>query len=126
MDCGNGCVDLKNDLANCGVCGIFCTMGTNPRCVDGACQDTTCMGIGRTYCNDGGCHTNDSFLHDPLNCGGCGVACQTNQVCAAGMCQTYFPSPFCNSCPCAACGPGTKCCVAAGTAICVTGTNCPG
>jgi hypothetical protein len=44
------------------------------------------------------------------------------------MCQPYFPSPYCTTCPCAACGSTTKCCQTgtAGAVVCVAGGVCPG
>jgi hypothetical protein len=120
-------VDLKRDANNCGACGTACNMGTNPRCVDGVCMDTLCTGLNppRTNCNNA-CLTDSELQRDPLNCGACGNACQTNEVCAAGQCQPYFPSPSCNACPCAACGATDRCCpYPGGPVICVAGNSCP-
>jgi hypothetical protein len=123
--CGGNCVDFKHDADNCGSCGNVCTQGTNPRCVDGVCMDTTCSGINRTLCGNNGCFTATQLQSDPLNCGGCGFTCQTTEVCVLGMCQTYFPSPSCTACPCDACGSTTKCCKVGGKAVCVAGDTCP-
>jgi hypothetical protein len=39
----------------------------------------------------------------------------------------YFPSPYCNACPCAACGSSSMCCpLGTGGAICVMAAACPG
>ena len=35
--CADGCVDLQNDVTNCGVCGAACTVGSD-RCTAGACS----------------------------------------------------------------------------------------
>jgi hypothetical protein len=36
--CGTSCVDLKNNSANCGMCGKQCPAGT--MCCGGACQSS--------------------------------------------------------------------------------------
>jgi hypothetical protein len=103
-------------------------VGTNARCVAGTCRDIgngmcPAMGLG-TGCNGTTCIMPAQFLVDPLNCGGCGQACNVDEVCAQGNCQHYFQSPSCNSCPCAACGVGTSCCTYASETLCVAGNSC--
>jgi hypothetical protein len=62
----------------------------------------------------------------PLDCGGCGIVCDADQVCVRGNCRTYYTSPSCNSCPCPACGTGYSCCNYPGAATaCVAGATCP-
>jgi hypothetical protein len=122
--CGGACVDYQHDVNNCGGCGTQCTAGNNPRCVDGMCRDTTCASIGRVDCNDG-CYTTAQNNRDPLACGVNCDTCDTNQICAGGSCQDYFPPPSCTSCPCPACGTSATCCPVGAGAICVTGTVCP-
>jgi hypothetical protein len=127
-DCGGGfgCSNLTNDVQNCGACGRSCLgLGlANPRCVRGACQDTTCRAIGQAFCN-GNCVDPASIDTDALNCGGCGNVCVAGEVCAAGNCRGYTQPPSCTSCPCAACGAGAACCTFGGEAICVAGGTCP-
>jgi hypothetical protein len=93
--CGEICFDTSSDPYNCGGCGRTCT-GTSPTAVHGqaGCNQGTC-----TYrCNDNwadcdasienGCETD--LLHDPLNCGGCGIVCNgiAGQACIDGHCAT--------------------------------------
>jgi hypothetical protein len=130
--CQNQCVNTTEDVNNCGKCGNDCTTQglVNPRCVKGVCVDTTCAALGKTFCpNDGACLSPVDFASDPLHCGSCGNACNSNQVCVAGHCRHYFTSPACNSCPCGACGSGETCCTYPGSnpavTACVTGNACP-
>jgi hypothetical protein len=123
--CSGACVDLQHNANNCGSCGTVCDQATQ-RCVAGACQTVVCTSMGASNCS-GGCYTDAQLASDPLNCGGCGCTCDADELCIAGTCQGYFPSPYCTTCPCAACGAGTTCCPAAASAvICVTGSACPG
>jgi hypothetical protein len=72
---------------------------------------------------------------DPTHCGGCGTACNQDQLCIAGVCRTYTPAPTCTTCPCADCGTffsagGTAaiCCpklTGHKSPICVRGPACP-
>ncbi len=72
-DVNDGCeADAKNDLDNCGACGIVCPPGDH--CVDGKCGCPT----GMIYC--GPPRTGAKACKDPSldndNCGGCGVKCK--------------------------------------------------
>ncbi len=127
--CCNGyyCVDLANDVANCGACGNYCYPGPweDSACIDGHCEYACAEGA--DYC-DGVC----TFLEtDFYNCGACGVACAYGELCSAGACvpatcgggAVYCPvvypggSPGCTFLAydpynCGACGnvcPGTGC-----------------
>lgn len=123
--CAGQCVDLAHDANDCGACGTICDQATQ-RCVAGTCQVVTCDNVSASNCS-GGCYTNADFGGDPLNCGGCGNRCDTDELCVAGACQGYFPSPSCTTCPCAACGSGNTCCpMGAAAVICVAGSACPG
>jgi hypothetical protein len=76
--CGGECVDLTNDLDNCGVCGTACAAGEV--CSAGDCA-VSCGG-GLTEC-DGICRDLETDLN---NCGVCGTACAAGEVCSAGDC----------------------------------------
>lgn len=77
--CGNSCVDLQSDAANCGTCGNVCG-GDTPYCSLGACS-ATCAG-GTTACGFSCVDT----ASNPYHCGGCGVACDGGLACSAGTC----------------------------------------
>jgi hypothetical protein len=67
---------------------------------------------------------------NPLHCGGCGEACDNDQVCVDGNCEDYDAAIGCNSCPCdAQCGGGDACCPVpddpSGLIICVNDGDCP-
>lgn len=77
--CGEGCLDLRSDSANCGGCGRTClatsVMGTS-ECVAGECVVMGGCNSGRADCNvDGvdGCETDVNF--SVANCGSCGSTC---------------------------------------------------
>ncbi len=78
--CGDTCVSLQNDNANCGACGTACTTGQV--CSQGKCG-TTCGG-GTKLCGSS-CVETDV---DPANCGACGTKCSASEVCSAGKCGT--------------------------------------
>jgi hypothetical protein len=97
--CGNGekccnlrCVDIQNDAANCGGCGMACSgMHQQSKCVAGACAAAACD-PGWGDCNKDpkdGCESN---LHaDPNNCTGCGAVCDVKNAysgCADGCYMT--------------------------------------
>ncbi len=81
MDCNgdplDGCeTDVATDVDNCGACGASCNVGPAPApvvCAAGMCAFE--CGPGTADCSmpaDGICET---FLGEPDNCGGCGLAC---------------------------------------------------
>lgn len=63
--CGGMCADLKTDTANCGKCGVACSMGAT--CVQGTCQ----CGMGQTKC----ANACVDMKTDITNCGKCGTIC---------------------------------------------------
>src|SRR5690606_15580960 len=84
--CGNACVDLRTDSANCGTCGNVCPTDTfcNP---DGLCHPTDkyCQATkGGTftacgpYCID--------LQNDKNACGDCNAFCPADMYCKGGLC----------------------------------------
>ncbi len=74
--CGNQCVDLVSDKANCSKCANQCVQNY---CQSAVCSDT-CKAPS-TVCNGACVH-----LDTPENCGACGVTCTASQVCSEGLC----------------------------------------
>lgn len=86
-ECGDVCTNTDFDPMNCGACGKACD-GTNalPACADGVCHPICNDGFGHCDGNpDTGCTTN--LLADDANCGFCGNACDTGQICKQGLCK---------------------------------------
>jgi hypothetical protein len=89
--CGGFCLATDSDENNCGACGNECPAGEG--CDDGrcctregnACGETAecCFGGTLTTCCDGACI--DTF-RDGSNCGGCGTACPSGDICFNGEC----------------------------------------
>ncbi|MFY2562451.1 MXAN_6577-like cysteine-rich protein [Corallococcus terminator] len=79
--CGDTCVDLTSESANCGECGNTC--GAGQLCAQSACR---CQ-QGATACG-GACVDTQS---SPEHCGGCagegGAVCKSYEVCMQGDCQ---------------------------------------
>ena len=114
VNCGTAqnpsCVDVANDLFNCGGCGISCNAyfiasGLSLSHFVTACDSGSCsLGCesGWADCNgrlDDGCEVNTNA--DPENCGGCGIVCDgvAGQACVGGRCALE---------PCDVDGPGAK------------------
>jgi hypothetical protein len=116
------CVDLGFDRLNCGACGSACKSseicsngtctagsgtdgGTSSNCPPGksACQTATglaCVDLG----------------FDRLNCGACGSACKTSEVCSNGTCTAGSGSDGGTS---TQCPPGRSACQSEGGLLCV-------
>jgi hypothetical protein len=97
--CDRRCIDVANDVYNCGSCGAQCEdlaggvlVGASGKtsiaaCVYGSCE-RKCV-AGRADCNGNRadeCETNTNS--DPQNCGGCGIVCDAvaGQACVGGRC----------------------------------------
>jgi hypothetical protein len=79
--CGTTCVDLDNDLSNCGNCGNACKLGET--CASGKCKPRITCKPGQTNCS-GRCL---NLSTDKNNCGGCGNACTAGQKCSKAACK---------------------------------------
>lgn len=77
------CADLDSDPLNCGAPGASCPV----TCYHGTCV----MGCPGGYANCGDACV--QLSSHPLHCGSCDKACDTNQLCAAGICVQWSPSP---------------------------------
>ncbi|HSN32194.1 MAG TPA: hypothetical protein VLU41_05880, partial [Ideonella sp.] len=93
MACGDRCVDLQNDPANCGSCDHACMAANveNPVCEFGNCTYDDCL-PGFADCDGdvtNGCE--QATATDVNNCGGCGVVCDPKNggavSCVNGSCQ---------------------------------------
>ena len=90
--CAGQCRDLSADPAHCGACGQACSTRNVPvpACTGGACTGACAPGFAdcdHDLLTDG-CET--GVASDPLNCGGCGVACSGQNVapaCGSGVCD---------------------------------------
>jgi hypothetical protein len=89
-ECSGACFDLDTAPDHCGDCDTACASPANATgvCLAGSCG-IVCTG---TYldCNrdpDDGCEIAvDDLQSDRGNCGGCGVACTTEEMCLVGSC----------------------------------------
>jgi hypothetical protein len=76
--CGEICVDLASDAANCGNCGEICPVGQF--CSAGSC--TTVCPDGQAQCGQSCVNLMASVLH----CGRCNAPCLGGQQCVSGVC----------------------------------------
>ena len=83
----NGCeTDLTTDVANCGGCGIVCTIGHGtPACEAGDCALGACD-PDWDDCDDDPTDCEVNTQTDALNCGECGTICPDPLSCQAGQC----------------------------------------
>jgi hypothetical protein len=83
--CGDTCVDVSVDPANCGACGNVCAPGAT--CTPDAsgrsvCREAPTCAPGTVRCEAECADLATSFGH----CGACEVACAANEACVAGSC----------------------------------------
>jgi hypothetical protein len=86
------CVNLQNDMANCGQCGNPCYSSESvlASCQGGICQ-MSCP-AGEALCS-GNCL---DITSDSNNCGGCGTVCHGGTVCSNGSCGCSAGETNCN------------------------------
>jgi Stigma-specific protein, Stig1 len=77
--CGEACVDLLSDSANCGVCGQVCE--SDKTCSQGACVEE--CPAGQVHCG-GACV---DLLSDSVNCGACANVCESGKTCTQAVCR---------------------------------------
>ncbi|MCB9638099.1 MAG: hypothetical protein H6727_04230 [Myxococcales bacterium] len=80
--CGETCVDLLTDKANCGACGTACAAGQY-------CENSKCSCLGEQVVCGGACV---DLQANAKHCGNCGAACKTGEKCAQGRCLANCPS----------------------------------
>ncbi|MHB8417463.1 MAG: hypothetical protein ACYDCL_05270 [Myxococcales bacterium] len=106
--CGQSCLDMNSDSANCGSCGnqcfeSICAWGTCENVYDCASSPpgALCLeGDGGAGSCCGSC-VNLDVQTDPLNCGGCGVSCPAGASCVSGGCVLDGGPAYC--------GQGSSC-----------------
>lgn len=115
----HNCVDLDNDIKNCGSCGNTCNPNIHSGCYKGQCicksdgnyacgSSKKCCSKNQTCCGDDCVDTNNNMN----NCGACGNKCDPNihSGCYKGRC-------ICKSDGNYACGPSKQCCAVNHTCI---------
>jgi hypothetical protein len=88
--CGDACVVLAGDPANCGACGTVCSLGEV--CSGGSCALSCAAPL--TTCEIAGARTCIDTLHDPAHCGACGSACPDGELCSDGSCAATCSAPL--------------------------------
>ncbi|MDB4930931.1 MAG: Tryptophan synthase alpha chain [Myxococcaceae bacterium] len=78
---GVGCVDLRQDDAHCGVCGVAC--GPNRQCVLGVCRANCASGLALCEADLPICV---DLQRNDAHCGACGNACTALERCSSGVC----------------------------------------
>ncbi|MGA2447646.1 MAG: hypothetical protein ABTD50_03100 [Polyangiaceae bacterium] len=92
---GATCVDLNNDVNNCGALAHACTgnaTGATQACTAGVCTDL-CNVAGDVVCSNVCTNTQT----DNNNCGTCGTVCPSGQSCTTGACAAPGVQVACNN-----------------------------
>ena len=106
LECGDECLDVRFDNANCGDCGVVCDVDGGERCVMGECISGD--GVCGTCTDSELCCTNYDMPDPPLecvetswmqhleeHCGGCDP-CGVGESCENGTCTCpYWFSDYC-------------------------------
>jgi len=143
--CDGQCVEVSDNLENCGGCGQSCAIGQ--LCCDGACTDQVakhCGACGQrcaagSYCELGECKECSTDARCGPTCAPCSGAksrcregkcvectldahCGATRFCAAGVCTACTRDDHCGP-TCKTCGAGTSCngmdCI-----VCATDLEC--
>jgi hypothetical protein len=102
--CPKGCVDLQNDVKNCGSCGFACPAGADGTAA--FCQAGVCSTVGNTCAQIVDCVATASTTNDVSTCISAGSALAQQQYNTAVACV----SNACDSLPATAPDLGTSAC----------------
>jgi hypothetical protein len=86
-DCSGICLDLQNDVNNCGTCGNICPEGQPG--FERACAAGNCFFMRERACQEGLSFCNEVCVDrqtNPAHCGLCGNACAAGEICFGGQC----------------------------------------
>ena len=94
--CGTTCVDVKNDPANCGGCGMACPAVENGKnlCAEGKCAPVCDTGFHACGDDKSTCYADDDAEKCGLACTACPTPANGAAACEAGMCKTSCQTGF--------------------------------